>query len=129
MRVRDRLAVLVIILAIVAVAGVVGIVLTRPPSTVISLAELRAGTSFTLGGVRFVQTGFDDFQTGPLVDGGYRVRFHVTFPDGATETVEFSFDGYCAAWTVSEASTMHRDPMATFTNICGEDFVRVTVRA
>ncbi len=100
-----------------------------PPSAsaTFSISDLRSGTNFTLGGVRFVQTGFQDFQTGPIVDGGYFVSFRVAFPDGTSETVDFGFDGYCPAGSISQASTVHRSPAATFRHVCGEDFIRVSV--
>jgi len=129
MRRTARIAILVMSLAIVAVVVVVAVVLTRPPSTTLSIEQLRSGTNFMLGGVRFNQTGFVDHQNGPIVDGGYIVTFHITFADGTSENVEFPFDGYCPVGAVSQVSTTHRGPTVTFQHSCGENFIRATVLA
>ena len=74
MRRDAQFTILITALAVVALVVVVTVVVTAPPSRVLSVDELRLGTSFTLGGVGFTVTGFADYQTGPIVDGGYVVR-------------------------------------------------------
>ena len=130
MRREAKVVILIAALAVIAVAGVVAVILTTLPpnsSRTFSIGELRSGTNFTLDDVRFNQTGFEDYQNGPIVDGGYVVSFHLTFADGTSEDLSYPFDGYCAVGSVSRLSTVHRSPMATFSHACGDDFIRVTL--
>ena len=129
MRREAKVVILIAALAVIGVAGIAVILTSFPlnPSRTFSIGELRSGTNFTLGDVRFNQTGFEDYQTGPIVDGGYVVSFHLTFADGTSEDLRFPFDGYCPIGSVSPVSTVHRSPMATFSHACGYDFIRVTL--
>ena len=126
--------ILVVVAGAIAVSAIFAAFWTSSPpmiapalSQVLTIPELRSWTNFTLGGVRFVQTGFADFQTGPIVDGGYVASFAITFFDGASEHVDFHFDGYCPSGSVDQTSTVHRGPAARFRYVCGDDFIRVTV--
>ena len=129
MRREAKVVILIAALAVIGVAGIAVILTSFPlnPSRSFSIGELRSRTNFTLGGVRFNQTGFEDYQNGPIVDGGYVVSFHLTFADGTSEDLSYPFDGYCAVGSVSRLSTVHRSPMATFSHACGDDFIRVTL--
>ena len=129
MRREAKVVILIAALAVIGVTGIAVILTSLPlnPSRTFSIGELRSGTNFTLGGVRFNQTGFEDYQNGPIVDGGYVVSFHLTFADGTSEDLSYPFDGYCAVGSVSRLSTVHRSPMATFSHACGDDFIRVTL--
>ena len=129
MRREAKVVILIAALAVIGVTGIAVILTSLPlnPSRTFSIGELRSGTNFTLGGVRFNQTGFEDYQNGPIVDGGYVVSFHLTFADGTSEDLSFPFDGYCPAGSVSRVSTVHRSPMATFSHSCGDAFIHVTV--
>jgi len=123
----QRLGLLLASIAVAAAVVSVAIVVTRPPSRTISIDELRAGVDFVLGGVRIQETGFQDNQNGPVVDGGYIASFRVTFPDSVFEDLDFQFDGYCPVGAASEGSTPHHGPTAVFKHWCGDAFVRVTV--
>ena len=54
-----KVVILIAALAVIGVAGIAVILTSFPlnPSRSFSIGELRSGTNFTLGGVRFNQTG------------------------------------------------------------------------
>ncbi len=113
----------------IAVAAVAffayAVVTSQGVSRNVPVADLRAGgVDFVLGGVRFRETGFTD---SPFPDGPSQVTFQVTFPDGAVEDLAFSFGGFCIGGSGSQASTVHRDPGAFLSYVCGTESVRVSV--
>lgn len=125
-RVRFPVAVAAILCIILAVTVVV---LTSPTSRELSIDELRKGTDFVLGLVRFTQTRFVDNQNGPVVDGGYVVSFLIEFPDASTEDFDFAFDGFCPFGSVNEQKTVHQGPATMFRHVCGTGFIRVVLQS